>query len=131
MSQVPLDGGELWLAAASAVQGVGVGLLFTPLSSLAFSTLGAQLRTDAAGVYSLLRQLGCATGVAVMTTLLQAKIEGNSPPFSGAESAVPSHGVFAAYTGCFRMMAIMTAITLPGILIFRVLQPNSASTTAA
>ena len=40
----------------------------------------AELRTDAAGVYSLLRQLGCATGVAVMTALLQARIQTNSLP---------------------------------------------------
>ena len=132
MSHVTPDGGKLWLAAASAVQGVGVGLLFTPLSTLAFSTLGVELRTDAAGVYSLLRQLGCATGVAVMTTLLQAKIDGTSLPLAG--TAAPEafgHGVLAAYTGCFRIMAIATAITLPGILLFRVLQPNSAPTTAA
>src|SRR5205823_2062802 len=78
MSRVPPDRGGLWLATASAIQGIGVGLLFTPLSTLAFSSLGAELRTDAAGVYSLLRQLGCATGVAVMTALLQARIHGNS-----------------------------------------------------
>lgn len=132
MSHVTPDGSKLWLAAASAVQGVGVGLLFTPLSSLAFSTIGAELRTDAAGVYSLLRQLGCATGVAVMTMVLQARIDGSSLPLAGtAASASLDRGVLAAYTGCFRMMAIMTAITLPGILLFRVFYPGSAETTAA
>ena len=74
MSHVSPDGGELWLAATSAAQGVGVGLLFTPLSTLAFSTLGPELRTDAAGVYNLARQLGCAAGVATMTAVLQARI---------------------------------------------------------
>ena len=67
-----------------------------------------------------------------MTTLLQAKIDGTSLPLAG--TAAPEafgHGVLAAYTGCFRIMAIATAITLPGILLFRVLQPNSAPTTAA
>jgi MFS transporter, DHA2 family, multidrug resistance protein len=138
MSRVPAHGGGLWLAAASAIQGVGVGLLFTPLSTLAFSTLGAELRTDAAGVYSLLRQLGCATGVAVMTAVLQARIHGNSlPGFSAAEAGIPSpsdaasQGVFAAYTGCFQTMAIITAVTLPGILLFRVLRPEAAAPRAA
>jgi DHA2 family multidrug resistance protein len=138
MSRVPADGGGIWLATASALQGVGVGLLFTPLSTLAFSTLGAELRTDAAGVYSLLRQLGCATGVAVMTAVLQARIHGNSLPVFDpsapsirSPSEVLSDGVFAAYTGCFRTMAIITAITLPGILIFRVLRPESAAPRTA
>ena len=90
MSQMPLDGGEIWLAAANAIQGIGVGLLFTPLSTLAFSTLAAELRTDAAGVYSLLRQLGCATGVAMMTAVLQARIQahllsGSGQPGTGAD----------------------------------------------
>jgi DHA2 family multidrug resistance protein len=137
MSQVPADGSGLWLATASAIQGVGVGLLFTPLSTLAFSNLGAELRTDAAGVYSLLRQLGCATGVAVMTAVLQARIHGNSlPGISAAEAGIPSpsdaasYGVFAAYTGCFQTMAIVTALTLPGILLFRVLRPETAEPRA-
>ena len=138
MSRVPPDGGAVWLAAAGAIQGVGVGLLFTPLSTLAFSTLRADLRTDAAGVYSLLRQLGCATGVAVMTALLQSRIHGNSSPVFDPSAAgidslseVLSHRVFAAYTGCFRTMAIITAITLPGILLFRVLRPEAAAPKTA
>ena len=77
ISKMPPDGSGTWLAGASAIQGIGVGLLFTPLSTLAFSSLAAELRTDAAGVYSLLRQLGCATGVAAMTALLQARIQAN------------------------------------------------------
>jgi DHA2 family multidrug resistance protein len=138
MSQVPADGGGLWLATASAIQGIGVGLLFTPLSTLAFSTLDAELRTDAAGVYSLLRQLGCATGVAVMTAVLQARIHGNSllglnasGPGIPSPSEAASYTVFAAYTGCFRTMAIITAVTLPGILLFRVLRRETAAAKTA
>ena len=138
MSQVPPERGEICLATASAIQGVGVGLLFTPLSTLAFSTLDAELRTDAAGVYSLLRQLGCATGVAVMTTLLQARIRGNSllmfdqaAPGGSSPTDAWNYGVLAAYTGCFQIMAVVTAITLPGILLFRVLRTDPESLTAA
>jgi len=138
MSRVPPDGGALWLAAAGAIQGVGVGLLFTPLSTLAFSTLGTELRTDAAGVYSLLRQLGCATGVAAMTALLQARIHGNSlPAFNPSAAGIRSpsevlnEGVFAGYTGCFKAMAIITAVTLPGILLFRSFRQEAAASGAA
>jgi MFS transporter, DHA2 family, multidrug resistance protein len=132
ISRLPADGGGLWLAAAGAIQGIGVGLLFTPLSTLAFSSLGAELRTDAAGVYSLLRQLGCATGVAVMTAVLQARIHGNSLlGFNASLSEAATHRVFTAYTGCFRTMAIVTVLTLPGILLFRVLRPEAAAPSAA
>jgi DHA2 family multidrug resistance protein len=131
MSQVPHNDGGIWLASASAIQGVGVGLLFTPLSTLAFSTLGADLRTDAAGIYSLLRQLGCATGVAAMTGVLQARIQANLVPIVSQATAgakLPAQAAdwatFAAYTGCFKTMAVITAVTLPGVLLFRVLRSD-------
>jgi DHA2 family multidrug resistance protein len=138
ISRVPVQGGEIWLASASALQGVGVGLLFTPLSTLAFSTLAAELRTDAAGIYSLLRQLGCATGVATMTAVLQGRIRTNMLDISSqstADGGLPPHALdaatFAAYTGCFRTMAIVTAVILPGIFLFRVMRPATVRRTAA
>jgi MFS transporter, DHA2 family, multidrug resistance protein len=138
VSQVPLHGAMIWLASASAIQGVGVGLLFTPLSTLAFSTLAPELRTDAAGVYSLLRQLGCATGVAAMTALLQAKIQINFLAVAnqlavggGASSRVLDTATLDAYSGSFRTMAIVTAIIVPGILLFRVPRPDTILPSAA
>jgi len=137
ISRVPPDYGAAWLAAASAIQGIGVGLVFTPLSTLAFSTLNAELRTDATGVYSLLRQLGCATGVATLTALLQAKIRINYAALSdkGVLSRISSSQVldaatFDAYASCFRTMAIATAIIIPGIVLFRILRADPALPTA-
>ena len=137
ISRTPLDGSETWLAGASAIQGIGVGLLFTPLSTLAFSSLAAELRTDAAGVYSLLRQLGCATGVAAMTAVLQARIQTNyaaitDQPVFGVGS--PSHlldlATLGAYTGCFRIMAVITVAIIPGVFLFHVLRRGPAIPTA-
>lgn len=131
MSRVPPQGGEFWLAATSAAQGVGVGMLFTPLTTLAFSTLGPDLRTDAAGVYSLSRQLGCAAGVAIMTALLQARIESGVVAFyrHGAIAGVSSTRAFeaasfVAYTDCFRILAIGAVAVIPGILLFRGPRPT-------
>src|SRR5271165_869244 len=135
ISQMPAEGSETWLAGASAIQGVGVGLLFTPLSTLAFSSLAPDLRTDAAGVYSLLRQLGCATGVAAMTALLQAKVQTYSMAIAGqgvipeGSSRLRDMATFGAYTGCFRTMAVITAVIIPGIFLFRVLRPDPALPT--
>jgi MFS transporter, DHA2 family, multidrug resistance protein len=131
ISEVPPARSAIWLAGASAVQGIGVGLLFTPLSTLAFSSLATELRTDAAGVYSLLRQLGCATGVAAMTALLQARIDTSPGEIAYQRAGASSHlldlATFCAYTGCFRVMAIITAVTIPGILLFRILQRRPAT----
>jgi DHA2 family multidrug resistance protein len=124
MSRVSPEGGELWLAATSLAQGVGVGMLFTPLSTLAFSTLGPALRTDAAGVYSLSRQLGCAAGVAVMTVVLQARIEStllHQSAIVGATSmSALQAATFVAYTDCFRTLAIGSVAIFPAIFLFRI-----------
>jgi MFS transporter, DHA2 family, multidrug resistance protein len=136
MSRVSSDSGQLWLATASAIQGIGVGLLFTPLSTLAFSSLAVELRTDAAGVYSLLRQLGCATGIATMTAVLQARIQSNVTAISaaaagGSSSRILDAATLGAYSSCFRTMAIITAIIIPGIFLFRILRPGTRKPTAA
>src|SRR5437764_70206 len=69
LSAVPAENALPMIIVGSTVQALGAGLLLTPLSTLAFSTLAPDRRTDAAGLYSLLRQLGCACGVALMTAI--------------------------------------------------------------
>ncbi len=136
MAQVPSYGGGVWLAATSAAQGIGIGLLFTPLSTTAFSTLDAKLRTDGAGLYNLARQLGCATGVAAMTAVLQARIQIHSKTLHIAERIVTStpqaHSLasFLAYTDCFRVLAIITLMMIPGVVLFRIVRPIPAAIDA-
>ena len=72
-----------------------------------------------------------------MTTLLQTRIQSYALPAheaslagAGSPSEVLNYGVLAAYAGCFRTMAIITAITLPGVLLFRALRPDAVAPTA-
>jgi DHA2 family multidrug resistance protein len=110
-----------WLAAASGLQGFGMGLMFTPLSVRAFATLAPPLRADAAGLYSVLRQLGGATGVAVMTAVLHARLA-----FHLADpSASPGAAAFLAYGDCFRGLAVTTLCLVPGLLLLRPLAPQA------
>ena len=53
-----------------AVQGAGLGLVFTSLQVLAFATLAPALRTEGAALFSLGRNIGAAIGVSVTTSLL-------------------------------------------------------------
>jgi DHA2 family multidrug resistance protein len=53
-----------------AIQGAGLGLVFTPLQILAFATLAPGLRTEGAALFSLARNIGAAIGVSVTTSLL-------------------------------------------------------------
>ncbi len=51
-------------------QGLGLGLIFVPLSTISFATLDQQYRTEAAGLFSLMRNLGSSIGVSVVMTLV-------------------------------------------------------------
>jgi DHA2 family multidrug resistance protein len=52
------------------VQGLGLGLIFVPLSTLTFATLAPEYRTDATSLFSLMRNLGSSIGISVVMALL-------------------------------------------------------------
>ncbi|HEY1260358.1 MAG TPA: DHA2 family efflux MFS transporter permease subunit [Stellaceae bacterium] len=138
MGQSPLAATGPWLAGWSSVQGVGFGLMFTPLSTLAFSTLPPALRTDAAGLYNLMRQLGCAGGVALMTAFLQARIAGElvkmaaTAPGIGAPPGILLEAAkSAAYASSFQVLAIVTVLLIPGIFLFQPLRHETAGRTTS
>lgn len=58
-------------------QGLGLGFIFVPLSTIAFATLDAKYRTEAAGLFSLMRNIGSSIGVSVVVTLLGKSIQTN------------------------------------------------------
>ena len=127
LSDVRPAQGLAWIIAGSAIQAIGAGMLYIPLNTLAFSTLAPEIRTDAAGMYSLLRQLGYASGVVLMSAILQAKISMHLAELSSSlavGATPPSQLVQAAavqgYSDCFTMMAIAAAVIIPGIFLFRI-----------
>lgn len=52
------------------VQGMGFGMVFVPLSTVAFSTLSDNMRIEAAGLFSLLRTIGSSIGISITETVL-------------------------------------------------------------
>jgi MFS transporter, DHA2 family, multidrug resistance protein len=54
---------------AGVIQGVGLGFLFVPLSTVAFSTLDPALRPEGAGIFSLVRNVGGSIGISLVETL--------------------------------------------------------------
>lgn len=58
-----------WLVWPMVLQGFGMGMIFVPLSTIAFSTLSHHMRTEAAGLYSLLRTIGGSIGISVAITI--------------------------------------------------------------
>jgi MFS transporter, DHA2 family, multidrug resistance protein len=54
----------------SLVQGFGFGLMFTPLSIIAFATLPVEFRVDGTAFFSLVRNVGSAIGISIASVLL-------------------------------------------------------------
>lgn len=59
------------------LQGMGMGLIFVPISTLAFTTLPKELGAEAAGIYSLIRTVGSALGISVLATYFSRSTQQN------------------------------------------------------
>ncbi|MGA2775039.1 MAG: EmrB/QacA family drug resistance transporter, partial [Candidatus Omnitrophota bacterium] len=58
------------VAFSRVVMGFGMGMVFVPLTSLAFSTIKKEEMGNATSIFNLLRNLAGSFGIAIMTTLL-------------------------------------------------------------
>jgi MFS transporter, DHA2 family, multidrug resistance protein len=123
------------LIIGSTIQAIGAGMLITPHSTLGFTTLAAELRTDGTGVYSLLRQLGMASAVALMTAVLRLRVASNLPLDPASAGHVPPDvlrlATLQAYGDCFRYMALATLAIIPGIFFFRLSPVEEPETDTA
>jgi DHA2 family multidrug resistance protein len=70
MSRFTVDMGRPLIVWSGLIQGIGLGLVFIPVSAMAFSTLPQGSRTEAAGIYAVVRSLGASLGISVFITLL-------------------------------------------------------------
>lgn len=136
------------------VQGMGLGFLFVPLSTMAFATLSPQLRTQGTALFSLLRNIGSSIGISVAAFLLsrnsteiQAHLVESVTPFREATRHLPalwnlnSKTGIAALTGEVQRQAaatayvidfkVMTMVALSLIpLIFLLRRPRSRTAPA-
>ncbi|MFV8816724.1 DHA2 family efflux MFS transporter permease subunit [Haliea sp. E17] len=70
MSQWALDMGRGPILLAGFVQGLGLGLTFTPMNVAAFTTLKPEYRPDAASLLNLMRSIGGSFGISIMVTYI-------------------------------------------------------------
>ncbi len=57
------------------LQGFGLGFVFMPLSTLAYLTLEAEYRAEAAGLFSLVRNMGSSIGVSIAYSLFAVNLQ--------------------------------------------------------
>jgi MFS transporter, DHA2 family, multidrug resistance protein len=66
------------------IRGFGMGLIFTPLSSLSLATIPRDKMAQASGISNTVRQIGGSLGVALLSTLLTARVNFHSQVFGGS-----------------------------------------------
>jgi DHA2 family multidrug resistance protein len=138
------------------LQGMGMGLIFVPISTLAFTTLPKTVAAEAAGIYSLIRAITSAIGIAVLATYLSRSTQqqwgvmrGYINPYNEALSAylqplhlgldergiaVAARAVFhqaqnAAYVDSFWFATLNFVVMLPLLLLVRT--PKNGATPPA
>jgi DHA2 family multidrug resistance protein len=70
LTHINLQMGTGLIVMSGLGQGAGVGLIFTPVSTVVFSTLAPRLRTDGAALYTLFRNLGGSIGISILEAIL-------------------------------------------------------------
>jgi len=85
------------------IQGFGMGLTFAPMTTLAFSTLAAHLRTEASGFFALVRNVGGAIGISIVISRL-------------SELTQTNHAQLGEFMTHFRHFPAMAELTGPGSL---------------
>ncbi len=58
------------IVTTGVIQGIGLGFVFVPLSTITFATLNPQYRNDGTAMFSLMRNIGSSIGISVMITML-------------------------------------------------------------
>jgi len=70
MTKYSLYVDQWWLIWPIVVQGFGLGMVFVPLSTVAFTTLPREASAEAAGIFSLMRTVGSSIGISIVTTVM-------------------------------------------------------------
>src|SRR5690606_33345278 len=87
-------GTDRWhFLATGLFQGLGIGLVFIPLNTVAFATLPPHLRTDGSSLLNLSRSVGSSVGISVVMTLLARDIQRNHAEL--AENITPNIATMA------------------------------------
>jgi DHA2 family multidrug resistance protein len=77
MSRFSLDVSAQAVALSGFIQGLGLGMTFVPLTTIAFSTLEPRLRNEASVLFSLVRNIGSSVGISLVVTLLARSTQQN------------------------------------------------------
>ena len=145
MTGFSLDTTQSTIVYTSILQGVGLGLLFVPITSVAFLTLPEHLRTGGTAITTLVRNIGSSVGISMVianltstTTVMHARIVESVTPFNDAlqmpdvaanlnvnsdagrallDQIVTQQAAMIAYLNDFKLLMILTLMMVPLVLL--------------
>jgi DHA2 family multidrug resistance protein len=143
---------------AGFIQGAGMGFLYVPLSTVAFSTLSPALRAEGSGIFSLLRNIGGSIGISATVAFLSQNIQVNHAELAthvtrfnpllqlpgvqqfwsidtpagraALDQVVNQQAAMIAYIGDFKLMMILCFATIPLLLLLSPLKSNAKAPAA-
>jgi DHA2 family multidrug resistance protein len=154
MTQFSLLMGYWPVIVSGIVQGFAMGFVYVPLSTVAFSTLPQTLRNEGTSFFNLMRNVGSSIGISVVLFLLtqntqrmHAALAANITPYNVASNPamaaahvdtttqglaalnniITNQSMMIAYIDDFRLMMVMTLLTLPFLLLIRNVKPKPAA----
>lgn len=83
------------LVVSGVFQGISMGLIFVPLSTIAFSTIDPRYRTEGAGLFTVIRNIGSSVGISVMQARIVTGLEAHRA--SMVANARPDNPLYQAY----------------------------------
>ena len=127
------------------LQGLGLGLVFVPLSTIAFATIDAKYRADATSLFSLVRNIGSSIGISIVSVMLTRNIQinhaelgavinpfnpavlaaspaavaGNMTALAQLDGLVNIQAAMVSYLDDFKLMMIVTLCALPLAFVLR------------
>ena len=139
-----LDTQQHTIVITSIIQGVGLGLLFVPITSVAFLTLPGQMRNGAAAITTLVRNIGSSIGISMVianltskTTYMHERLGAQVTPFNDAlqfpdianalnlatdtgkamlDGIVTQQANMIAYLNDFKLLMVLTIAAMPLVL---------------
>jgi len=90
---------------AFIVAGIGMGLVFAPVSTAVLATMGARDQAKASGTNSTIREIGVALGIAVLTAVFTGA-GGQLTPTGYVDAAIPAIFVGASVLGASAIIAL-------------------------
>jgi DHA2 family multidrug resistance protein len=154
MSQYSLDLSASDIVWPNVIQGIGMGLLFVPLSTATFTSLDPAMRAQATAIFSLMRNIGSSIGISLVQVLLvrntriahASLVEGityanpawNNPAVASTynlstpggaaalDGAITQQAAMIGYVDDFWLMCIVTVAVIPLILLIKPMRAASA-----